>query len=268
MEIKLYCHLPASVVNSLRKRIDSLADLYHHNGKTCLTALAIASDDSLEYRINRIIKETTGELGNYKSGPYSPGGVAVPLEVVPRLSCIIVLTQSTVKKINNDRLEALSTLYEELLHVKLYTLGWNEAKRSRPPVESLFEYNLFETSRYLLDEYCVIRTKVSILAKRSPKFFWYGDNLIGHLDQANIAFKNLDLNLPETELLNAFFYTITRYVFEPLARDAAYKAMHSLEVQRAEGQPPPENSSFYCEHVQSFWKLIHDEIKWTPMSKQ
>jgi hypothetical protein len=256
--------------------LEHLIALYCVDGKRYLEQVIIVPDDCIEQGINLILEETGSGATEYAAGPHQTKAVAIPVESYSALRCFIVLEQSLVEQIEPEQVphEVMSSLLEELFHVNFYAVVWQRYGRLCPPSASFSQQELLKIAAFLIDEYMVGRSKALIISNmyyvaddkgyNAPLRLWYGGDLIALLEKAPFklreAFSIRKKTSSAEDAWCALLAVTNRYVFEPLTRDAAFRAAHSDSDEKCP-TPTASQSRFYREHVSIHWPLIQSELE-------
>ena len=94
------------------------------SGIECLEKILVVPDGELEQVVNTLLLEEAKTPGLYREGMTPPLAVAVPVEDGSGLRCFIVVRESLLQSVNveEESADVVSTLLEELFHVRLYTI--------------------------------------------------------------------------------------------------------------------------------------------------
>ncbi|MCB9151970.1 MAG: hypothetical protein H6641_24705 [Caldilineaceae bacterium] len=273
MKIEVYCEIESICLEQLKTWFSELTPLHCSTGQEYLAAIFIVSSQHVEETINTILGAGDDRRGRYKAGPYISGAFAIPVKLEGNLACYVVLTRDKVEMFQFQELQydAVSTLLEELLHVEQYALTWQKFKRLIPEPAFLSQEQFLNLASFIIDEYWVARQKAPIIAQNfsvvapdgasTPLYLWYGGNLIEllneaqtriHIFRASKSLKNSDL-----EEIGS---TIVRYIFETLARDAAFRTANPKHTQPENLILLENDSPFYNGHVAEYWKSIHKQM--------
>ncbi len=163
---------------------------------------------------------------------------AVPVETDTTPGCVIVFTEGFVNQISEQNpysAEIVLPLFEELLHVRLYSSLWQEQGFLYPTHDSVCTTDLFKVCMGFHDEYIVNRWKYEIVSTQMTitqrGFTLANFPLISELEQAQITLFALiheaaAKNLPAYEAWLKLRICIYRNVFALLARyEAALAAL-------------------------------------------
>lgn len=162
----------------------------------------------------------------------------------------------------------LSTLVEELLHIRLYIAAWKHGKRRE---KTWWEDGLYNFCCLFHDEYIVGRMKVPMLASLFPTSesnggdefsIFYPNPLAPLLDQGVTKINQLMSDfqgevISLDDFWNGLINILYRYFFEPLARDAAFRDANSTE------SPIKHNAhevSFYIKIFKPTWEAVYKEL--------
>ncbi len=234
-----------------------------------LARVLVVPNDRIEATVNELLRQSAVEAGTYVAGPHPAEATAVPVEKDGTLACYVVLSESKVGLIYPGRYhpqELVSSLLEELLHVRVYVTAWQSRGYLYPPGLTGPARDLFVLCSRFHDEYMAARWKAAICSS-VPLFddgegglttapIWYGANLRSALDQAGDSLVEIigDASAGTLAGEDAWEWitgTLYRGVFEPLAREEGFRA----------GNPPsamgpynsPADSRFYRRHVELYW---------------
>src|SRR5258706_11937772 len=100
-----------------------------------LRRIVVVPEGQLPAAVNAIISQGDPGKAMYKTGNYSPDGVAVPTERDGQLACEIVFDERVVQGLSSPGyppFDSVSTVLEELLHIWVYSGLWNVEKSSPP----------------------------------------------------------------------------------------------------------------------------------------
>lgn len=263
-----------------QEKIDALSKLLSEIIPLCLddfdffNTLITVPDDDIEEKVNMVIKNVYGDK-KYKTGSTIPKGVAVPIENESTFYCLIFLGESLLKDISikhYHQSEVVSTLIEELLHVKLYTI----IKKQHGYIQKVekictSEADIFTICSLMLDEFIVNRWKATIIASNplienngalTCGIIQYGEELQPILNNSfkrllkivrGAAVKTISINDAWGKLL----YCIYREIFEPLSRNAAFSMKYITESSIDDDI---NGSWFYDEHIKPYWHRTYKEF--------
>ncbi len=170
----------------------------------------------------------------------------------------------------------VSGLLEELLHVRVYVTAWQQRGQLDPPHLDGRERDLFALCSNVHDEYVVNREKAAISlahpiydhpnqpGMRTPLILSYGGQLAESLAGAGEELVALsrrraeDGTAPDDEW-NRLTTILYRQIFEPLARDAGFRA----GIGEASVFEPNDavNVPFYQDRVAPYWEAALAQIE-------
>ena len=102
--------------------------------QSALSRISIVPDAELERAVNDIAM-LAGKPGTYRVGTTLPPAVTVPIEDEAGVTCIVVVAVSLLATINSEEFSAdvISTVLEELLHIRLYSAAWQRRRWIEQP---------------------------------------------------------------------------------------------------------------------------------------
>jgi len=228
-----------------------------------LKGLLVVPDTDLERTVNAIAEGK--RPAPYRAGTTLPPAIAVAVEDDSGLSCFIVITESLLQSIDPEHytVDTVSTLLEELLHVRLYIGTWQRrgCLMSRK-TESPCAQDLFVMCSNFHDEYVVARWKAPIFASLGLEIR-YGLRLAPILDQAaqnlaRIVIMASSGVFPIQDAWGKVIRSVHRDLFDPLARDAGFRAGNPESSQDEDGA---SESWFYRDHIASYWQQVQVELE-------
>ncbi len=240
-----------------------------------LRAVYIVEDNALENTVNTIIRDIAKSTKTYEAGPNPVGAVAVPVEDTDGLGCYIVFTKKELNQLtsrNHHPLNLVSSILEELLHVRVYARTWQIRGRLWPIASDLtWKEDLFLLCTRFHDEYIVGRTKAALISTTPLGYHqgqmttftvFYPDSLAPILRRARNALTQLiSTAVAENAPVNTSWITLQaivyRGIFEPLARDAAFR---DGNIEKSPIEFTATETTFYRNTVETYWLAIHREL--------
>jgi len=274
INITVYCDIDMEKLSLLKELLNELVPVTIRH--TYLKQIFIVADDALVDTVNAIIEARADYKRPYVAGEFAPSGVAVPIQNNDQFECYIVITESEVQIIKpplNHPAKLVSTLLEELLHTQVYATVWEARGYIDPRIEtsSIFDDLFVQASRFH-DEYFVNRSKAYIAYNTyifdvpggySNMCLEYGVPLNSIIKESISKLVQLRTdvtkgNITREQTWYDLIEIIYRYIFEPLARDAAYR--ESNPEVRVNNDDLIENL-FYREYIEPYWKRIKIELE-------
>jgi len=213
------------------------------------------------------------------SAVYHPAGgtsvaVTLPIETDGETSAIIFVSADQLDAIGPDGtpdLSLLSTVLEELLHVRLYSARQEQSLLHLTPGQPPCTRDLLILACNLHDEYAVSRLKAEILAQLTEKTSdgQYVFSLAYGLDLGNVldeSFKDLSTafwrvahgELPVDQFWALVVDCIYHGILDPLSRETAFRAVVSA---RSPAQPDISGHWFFRESIAGYWKSIESLLE-------
>ena len=232
----------------------------------CLEAIHIVPDGEISTYVHSIIQQYVSS-GSYSLFDLRPAAT-LPIEHNGKLLCNIVLEESELAGVTPDGgidAPTLSTILEELLHVRLFLIMYKNGCTLHPTDDS----SSLATSCY--SEYAVSRWKSNILISgllASPEgepqavHLSSGEPLGPTIDLARVRFYSIITDTFEGKISpddawSQLLSVLYRSLLEPLARESGYIA-GDPEYNRDYGKA--SESQFYRESVAHYWQLIQKEL--------
>lgn len=241
-----------------------------------LKRIIVVPDGTMETAVNDLISQGSTEDTNYVAGQNPAGAVLVPVETNEALNCFLLLTESHLEGVTPRAyhpIPLVSSLLEELLHLRDYVRIWQQ-------LGTLYRYGEPGPRRDLSvlcgnvhSEYVACRRKAEI-ATTTPLFdsdsgltihnFYYGHDLKEHLDTAGTWLADMLSDaaagtLDHDEAWGRIWDVTYRRVFEPLAREAAFRAGSPPLYNRLNNSPG--RSRFYRRHVDAYWPRVRSHLE-------
>ncbi len=274
MLIDTCCDITQAEEQTFRELLMSLIEHYCDEGVPFLERVMVVPDGRIEEVVN-LLFDSLGIPSGYVMGPYRTDAVAIPYTDEIELRCFVLFGSTVIRQIvsSNEYYSGISSVLEELLHTKFYSIVWQQHKRLLPKTENLTQERFYRVASFCLDEYVVGRTTAKImseqfcivdsLGRQSPYRIWYGGNLVDLLDDAPVALddglRNCE-NRTNDERISVSLEIAKRYVFEPLTRDAAFREAHIDSGSLCPTSAASE-SEFYRSQVSVFWSAILSELE-------
>jgi len=246
--------------------IASIPDMTH------LQRVIFVADGAMESTVNETLREQKKDAGTYVMGSHVPEATAVPLEIDNNLDCRIIINANQVHLLDPKRyhpFQLVSSLLEELFHVRIYSTAWKHRGYIYPPLSlPQQERDIFKLCTQLHDEHMVARWKTVVMGSvplvdveggLSIAYPMYGNLVAPMLENASISLKKTirsGLGSFEKAQLLLIVY---RGIFEPLARNAGFQSATPKEELPVENNPG--KSAFFQEHVVSFWEQIDKQLE-------
>lgn len=267
--LQVHCDVPQEKLSILVELLEeflpdaSIPNLEHLQG---ILVVPDASKDAL-------INELQGnEPGTYISGDMSRA-CAVPLQKGASLQCFIIFSESFTREIdprNPYAAHIVLTVFEELLHIRLYSTLWEQKGILYPPSDLVCTTHLLEMCSNFRDEYIVNRWKYEYFMSQAESagpdtpFSIANFPLIDRLDQAegklsSIVFAVTSAQMSIGDAWLSLLRCTYRDIFELLARYAAPLA--AIGPERIENLIDLSKSPFYQRSVASYWQPIQRELE-------
>lgn len=284
MEIRLevQCEIDPDSLQAFRQLLSELLPL---TNPEILNRIVIVSDSAVASTVNATLYAAHGISGGYSPGSNLSRAIAVPIETDEGLRGTIVIGGTIVEGLSPMRyhaVEAVSVVLEELLHLRLYSATWklqNAFFHQMASQDECFSSLLVQIVR-MRDEYVVGRWKVEI-AGSIPLFddvhgnrlvtggFRYGDSIGTRLDRAVIGLVDISTNVASRTsdapaAWNQLLDNLYRNVFEPLARDSAFRfGTPDTSLTEEEASANQLFRNFFATH----WSVIRTQLERTVSSE-
>jgi hypothetical protein len=281
--LQVFCAVDKEKLEVLVMLLNELLPLVSIPTAQHLGAVFVIPDDQREALINEIIKKYDESSKTYISGIHARAS-AMPVEASTEdgkgLFCIIFLSESMVQEINPKHYHSadlISTLLEELYHVRHYSITWQQRGYIHPHnIDLACKKDLFTLCSNFQDEYVAIRWKVSIMASiplvedsdgnKTVVGLRYGLLTAPLLDKAATDLRQIinDAAIKKVSIgdaWNKLTQVVYRKIFEPLARSEAFQAV----IPPSEDVPlPPQGASeslFFQQYVEPYWEKIKTQLE-------
>ncbi len=166
----------------------------------------------------------------------------------------------------------VSSLLEELLHVRLYVTAWQHRGYIHPLDRHGVDKDLFVQCTRFHDEHMVARWKAAICSTTrlfdseyglDVGYLWYGESLRSMLEEAGSSLAEVisdaaSHRLGAEDAWSWIADLVYRGVFEPLAREAGFRAGNPSS-QLGPYNSPAE-SRFYRRHVEPHWRATRYQL--------
>jgi hypothetical protein len=275
IKLNISCALKRGQQDAFAALLNELVSITIGADVSYLRAVYIVADGSVEETANMIIRDVAGSSRRYTAGPNPASAIAVPVGTTDGFGCYIVLAKHELHSLTSVQRHPhnlTSSLLEELLHVRVYTHAWRRRGTIAPPItDRSWRDDLFVLCTLFHDEYIVGRTKSALMSttplvdngdKMSTCSIFYPYSLAPILQQAHDTLAELVTKAaagttPTEQAWSALQAFVYRDIFEPLARDAAFRDGNTDE------SPIKHNASenrFYREIIKPFWLAIYKEL--------
>jgi hypothetical protein len=197
----------------------------------------------------------------------------LPIVVENTLLCFVILEESVIRSLTpQDYLQwdAIPTVLEELLHVRHFSGLADQFFTSDESIRADVNEPLRAICFKCLTEYMAIRWKAEIL---TPQFadapeasMIYGEALGPKLDDAGVRIITLvpgiaRQSIPFASGQQEFMRVIQYGIFEPLARERAYRDGNRSGHEAPVLQPDASQSWFYIQHIAPYWESLYDNLR-------
>ncbi|MBI1258396.1 MAG: hypothetical protein GC204_13070 [Chloroflexi bacterium] len=238
--------------------------------KSHLYGVYIVPHGQMEESVQQVLQMMQGE-GTYHTGDYPPSGVAIPTEKDGNLYCFILIDERQLASITPEHYrqqETVSTLLEELLHVRLFGIAWERRGYLRPQNQSC-QSDLKILCSNFHDEYAVCRLKTGYLGSSVPIEHEgilttiqvvYGAPISPLIRRTSKELYQFILDGANNIITADFSYHkilnwVYRGILEPLARDAGFRAGNP---SASHPNSDAIKSIFYREHILPYWKNVEE----------
>jgi hypothetical protein len=253
-----------SALEGLRALLDDLLPLALPVSDPAFLLVVVANDEAVEQSVNQLLN-----LGSRQGGHHgNTSAVAVPLVREGALVCSIVLGRSLVDPLQPELFhlpETVSSVLEELLHVRLYTLRWAQTGSASVPASDSPPAAVRICASRAFDEFIVAALKAQMmgtlplvdneggLSVSHPQYGGLAGRMLDELGERLPAMVDAAATSPDYvaawhEVMDAVY----RLCFEPLARTAGFRQGAQSEPIRWPGDDPAE-SLFYRVYVAVDW---------------
>jgi hypothetical protein len=217
------------------------------------------------------------ELKGSKPGAYVAGDVsnacAVPVQKNASLHCYILFGESFVHEIDPEQpydAKIVLTIFEEMLHVRLYSTLWEQYGNLIPPSDLSCTTDLMILCTGFRDEYIVNRWKYAYFVAQAEKtgtlqpFSRSDFPLITRLDQAKGKLSGIVLAAATNQMSTGTAWVnllrcVYRDIFELLARHAAPLA--AISPENIKNYIDLSESQFYQNSIALYWQQIQTELE-------
>lgn len=273
INVDKYCQIPEEKLHILVKLFNDFLPDVAIPKLAHLQGILIIPDSTRNEVVNELL-HAGKEQGTYVAGTESHA-CAVAVETDAELRCFIVLDESFVQQINpqkpNDA-EIVTTLLEEMFHVRLYSILWKQQGYLYPHFDCICTSELFKLCSGFHDEYIVNRWKCTYLGtnlrnekgEKTQQLFRSDFPLIPHLNQAenslfSIIHDAVAKKISTRDAWNSITRCMYRDIFELLARYAAPIA--TTNQAQFDNFIDLSQNIFYQKYVVAYWTPIHRELE-------
>lgn len=281
--IQVFCSIEQEKLEALVLLLNELLPLVPIPTAEHFEGVIVVPDDQRVTVINELMKKYEEFAGTYISGIHTRA-CAVPMEVSTDdgklLICLIFLSESLVQEINPKHYHSadlISSLLEELCHVRHYSITWQQRGYFHPrDIDLACKKDLFKLCSNFQAEYVAIRWKASIMAliplaekpdgEKTVVYGRYGSHIAPSLDQAALDLPQIihdaaDKKLSIGDAWIKLLHVVYRKIFEPLARNEAFQAV----IPPSEDVPlllqGASESLFFQQLVEPHWDKIKTQLE-------
>ncbi|HEU5382244.1 MAG TPA: hypothetical protein VFV38_43070 [Ktedonobacteraceae bacterium] len=276
LPIIVTCQVEQTKLDAFASLVREVLPLASIPDLTYLKGVLIVPGEMREQIVNQLIRDLGNSERTYSAGSLSHA-CAVPIEVDSALLCLVLLEESLLQQIDPAHYrssELVSTLLEEFLHVRLYSMTWQRRGYLYPQhLEPSYKKDLFSICSGFYDEYVVNRWKASIFSSQAlfeqdgqltSGYIQYGLPLAPTLDKAATDLSNTvhdaaSGKLPIAEAWTKLLQNVYREVFDPLARDAAFQSGNPPEAPKP--LQGPLESWYYRQHIMPYWEQVKVQLE-------
>jgi hypothetical protein len=263
--------------NQMQGLVNLLQELFRFSlveERCYLMVVWVVPFEKMEESIQAVAKVSQGN-GTYRVGSYTPRGVAIPSENEGKLLCVILLADTLLQNVtpaNCHQQELVSTLLEELLHIRFFGMRWEQSGYLRNPKRVSCKDDLITLASNAYYE-CAVNYTKSIIMGNIPLIEIDGELVTGQLTHAasisqsiESAYSKLEHTIiaaatgamPIEVAYGEVLHLIYRDIFEPLARQIGYFEANPL------GDHPFNDASlspFYRDTVAPHWLETEKALK-------
>lgn len=269
LPINTFCELPQASLEGFCCLVQEFLPLAQIAYLEHLGGIFLVGDGQMAEMVNSVARQgdQTGHI--YTPNVHPATATAVPVEQDDLLKCFVLLEDSLVRPLTPTEYlvyPTTSVLLEELLHVRVYSGLWKHLRSGVSSSAIDRGESPFVLCMNALGEYLANRWKANLFSTLpltaveggyAAVSLQYPDALGLLLDDAGqriiaivtaVARGAKPYDVGWQELLQVVY----RGILEPLARECAYVDGSALE-KGPRREPSAEQSSFYRQHVASYW---------------
>lgn len=272
------CDIPLSALEGLSGLLEILLPHAQIPHLEHLTGVLVIADGHMNETIQELIQQDIADDATRTVMPSSATATAVPVVTHEGLRCFVVLEESLIRPLTPEdclHWNAISTVLEELLHIRHYSGladilfapdNPGRVNGADAPLSLCFK---------TLSEYMVNRWKARLASTLplyavpggfSPIILAYPHALGPKLDDAGtriieIVIGVADQRIPFEQGWQQMMQTTLCGVFEPLARERAYRDGNGEGVETPVPQPDASQSWFYTRHVAPYWATWYQALQ-------
>jgi len=263
--LKFFYDVPLEVQRIFANQIKWIIDEWLGDVPPLLMAILVVPEGHIPQTINDYYAQTDFPAASYTQGPHSPEGVAAYGETEGNPHVVIIFDDRLIRRVTPQGTinDIASTVLEEFYHAEIYSLQ----VKTLGPLSTLWNgpicrARLRRISALFHDEYAVNRKKSTLYQKTGLGSIAYGESISNRLNNGHQLLSALVENaskgqIPSDEAVTQSLEIINRYIFDPLARNAAYIAGNPQDNH-------PNNdahlSEFY-KKVKPFWLEIETQLQ-------
>jgi hypothetical protein len=163
------CDIDGGILAHFDGVVRELAGLLNQSALQSLKAIVVVDRTEVASKINQLVRSVDSYRSYMPADAIGPQGVALPLERNGSLESFVVIAREVVEALSRPAQcrppHAISTIFEELLHVCVYGLAKERRGYVHPDQQKMLpcDVDLNVIASQMCDEYVVNRLKTRIL---------------------------------------------------------------------------------------------------------